>query len=206
MIEPFSLALTVEVLQGKTCQDTLLSGEGRSLGAKISGDGVVPGEYFFGFYKTSYLTVQTASCYMPSFWHNNGVWQTDRQTDGVAVASTALAMRRAVKTRASETAGRYQIFHKVVQWQVSGVAGSLPTTLFTGLLPCLRTTEFWTSVDIRRSYGRVWWHLFGVQTQLLVFLRNLVVCQSTLWLPKVDSWPHNTQNRKHHNILFIFYV
>ena len=35
--ELFSLALTVEALQGKTCQDPLLSGGGRSLGAKISG-------------------------------------------------------------------------------------------------------------------------------------------------------------------------
>jgi len=37
IIEVFSLAVTVEVLQGKTCQDSLLSGEARSLGAKISG-------------------------------------------------------------------------------------------------------------------------------------------------------------------------
>ena len=37
IIELFSLALTVEALQGKKCQDSLLSGEGRSLGAKISG-------------------------------------------------------------------------------------------------------------------------------------------------------------------------
>ena len=36
MIELFSLAFTAEALQGKTCQDSLLSGEGRSLGAKIS--------------------------------------------------------------------------------------------------------------------------------------------------------------------------
>jgi len=47
IIELFSLALTVEVLQGKGCQESLLSGEGRSLGAKISGEGVVPGEYFW---------------------------------------------------------------------------------------------------------------------------------------------------------------
>jgi len=33
----FSLALTVVVLQAKTCQDSLLSGEGGSLWAKISG-------------------------------------------------------------------------------------------------------------------------------------------------------------------------
>jgi len=52
-----------------------------------------------------YLTVQTAPCYMQSFWHNTGVWQTDGQTDiqtdGIAIASTALAMpalRRTVKT------------------------------------------------------------------------------------------------------------
>jgi len=28
-----------------------------------------------------YLTVQTAPCYVQSFWHNTGVWQTDRRTD-----------------------------------------------------------------------------------------------------------------------------
>ena len=26
--------------------------------------------------------MQTAPCYVPSFWHNTGVWWTDRQTDG----------------------------------------------------------------------------------------------------------------------------
>jgi len=51
-----------------------------------------------------YPTAQTAPCYVRSFWHNTGMWRTDRrtdrQTDGIAVASTALAMRamrRAVK-------------------------------------------------------------------------------------------------------------
>ena len=43
------LSLTVEELQGKRCQDSLLSGGGRSVRAKISGEGVVPGEYFFWF-------------------------------------------------------------------------------------------------------------------------------------------------------------
>jgi len=43
-LELFSLALTAEALQGKTCQDTLLSGEGRSLGARFQGEGVVPVE------------------------------------------------------------------------------------------------------------------------------------------------------------------
>ena len=31
IIEPFSLALTVQALQGKTCQGSLLSGGGRSV-------------------------------------------------------------------------------------------------------------------------------------------------------------------------------
>ena len=41
------LSLTVEALQGKMCQNSLLSGGGRSVRAKISGEGVVPGEYFW---------------------------------------------------------------------------------------------------------------------------------------------------------------
>jgi len=70
IIELFSLALTAEELQGKTCQDSLLSGGGRSLGAKISGEEVVPEEYFLVSTKLDtfcYLTVQTAPYYMPSF-------------------------------------------------------------------------------------------------------------------------------------------
>jgi len=70
IIELFSLALTIEVLQGKTCQDSLLSGQGRSLGAKISGEGVVSGEYFLVCTKLDtfcYLTVQTAPYYVQSF-------------------------------------------------------------------------------------------------------------------------------------------
>ena len=37
VIELIFLSLTVEALQGKMCQNSLPSGEGRSLGAKISG-------------------------------------------------------------------------------------------------------------------------------------------------------------------------
>jgi len=43
---------------------------GRSLGAKISGEAVVPGEYVLVSTKLNafcYLTVQTAPCYVPSF-------------------------------------------------------------------------------------------------------------------------------------------
>jgi len=62
--------VTVEVLQGKTCQDSLLSAGDRSVRAKVSGEGVVPGEYFLVSTKLDtfcYPAVQTAPCYVPSF-------------------------------------------------------------------------------------------------------------------------------------------
>jgi len=131
IIELFSLALTVEALQGKTCQDSLLSGGGTSVWTynvfsgtlnpthsltqfepRFQGEGVVPGEYFLVSTKLDtfcYLTVQM-------FWHKTGVWQTDRRTnrwtDGIAVPSTALAMRalwRAVKTHSTDAVLLYII-------------------------------------------------------------------------------------------------
>jgi len=50
----------------------------------FQGEGVIPGEYFLVCTKLDtfcYLTVQTALCYVHSFWHNTGVWQTDGRTD-----------------------------------------------------------------------------------------------------------------------------
>ena len=67
------LSLTVEPLQGKKCQDSLLSGEGSHLERRFQGEGVVPGEYFLVSTKLDtlcYLTMQTALCYVayvPSF-------------------------------------------------------------------------------------------------------------------------------------------
>ena len=61
--ELFLLALTVEALQGKTCQDSLLSGGGRSLRAKISGGRGHPWGIFFGFYKTRHILLSdSANC------------------------------------------------------------------------------------------------------------------------------------------------
>ena len=92
---------------------------GRSLGTKISGKGVVHGEYFFDFYKTRHIllsdsansTVLRAVVLTQHRRVTDGRpagrtdrrtdRQTDGQTDGIAVACTALAMRalrRAVKT------------------------------------------------------------------------------------------------------------
>jgi len=103
---PF-MSLTVEALQGKMCQNSLPSGGCRSLGAKISGEQVVPGEHFWGFYKTRHIllfdsvncTVQHAVVLTQYLRVTDGRTDglTDRQTDGIAVASTALPMRRAVK-------------------------------------------------------------------------------------------------------------
>jgi len=42
VIELLFLSLSFDALQGKMCQNSLPSGGGRSLGAKISGEGVVP--------------------------------------------------------------------------------------------------------------------------------------------------------------------
>jgi len=59
----FFYLLQVEALQGKRCQDSLLSGGGKSVRAKISGEGVIPVEYFLISTKLDtfcYPTVQTA--------------------------------------------------------------------------------------------------------------------------------------------------
>jgi len=59
------LSLAVEALQGKMCQNSVLSG-----GANILGGRVVPVEYFLVSTKLDtfcYLTVQIAPCYVPSF-------------------------------------------------------------------------------------------------------------------------------------------
>jgi len=47
VIELLFLFLTVEALQGKMCQNSLPSGGGRSLAAKISGGRGRPWEYFW---------------------------------------------------------------------------------------------------------------------------------------------------------------
>ena len=64
------LSHTVEALQDKRCQDSLLSGGGRSVRAKISGGRGRPGEHFLASTKLDtfcYPTVHTAPCYVPSF-------------------------------------------------------------------------------------------------------------------------------------------
>ena len=102
------LSLTVEALQGKTCQNSQPSGVGRSLWAKISGVRGRPWGIFFGFYKTRHILLSnSANCtvlraVVLTQYRRVTDRQTDSQTDGIAVASTALAMRalrRTVKTQ-----------------------------------------------------------------------------------------------------------
>ena len=64
------LSLTVEALQGKSCQDSLLSGGVGQFEPRFHGGVVIPGEYFLVSTKLdtfSYPTVQTAPCYVSSF-------------------------------------------------------------------------------------------------------------------------------------------
>ena len=104
VFELLFLSLTVEALQGKTCQDSLLSEVGRSLGAKISRGRCRPWGIFFGFYKTRriFLLSNGANCtvlraVVLTQYRRVTDRRTDRQTDGrtdvIAVANTALAMR-----------------------------------------------------------------------------------------------------------------
>jgi len=116
VIELLFLSLTVEALQSKMCQNSLPSGGGSSLGAKISGEGVVPGEYLLVFTKLDtfcYSTVEAAP-YRTTCRRFDTIpacdRRTDRQTDGQTDASTALAMRAlrcAVKIIASCKGGTF---------------------------------------------------------------------------------------------------
>jgi len=63
VIEHLFLSLTVEALQGKMCQNSLPSGGGRSLAAKISGGRSRPWGICFGFYKTRHILLSdSANC------------------------------------------------------------------------------------------------------------------------------------------------
>jgi len=92
VIELLLLSLTVEALQGKMCQNSLPSGVGRSLGAKISGGRGRPWGIFFGFYKTRHILLSNSAngavlraVVLTQYRH-----VTDRQTDGRTDGQTEL--------------------------------------------------------------------------------------------------------------------
>jgi len=70
------LSLTVEALQGKTCQNSLLSEGGMSLGAKISGGRGRPWGIFFGFYKTRHILLSDSAVVLTQYRR-----LTDRRTE-----------------------------------------------------------------------------------------------------------------------------
>jgi len=92
VIELLLLPLTVEALQGKMCQNSLPSGVGRSLGAKISGGRGHPWGIFVGFYKTRHILLSDGpNCTVlravvltqyRRVTDRRTDRQTDRQTDG----------------------------------------------------------------------------------------------------------------------------
>ena len=74
VIELLFLPLTVEALQGKMCQNLLPSGGGRSLGAKISGERVVPCQHI----DTTRKAIVSATTLLPTFLYNETLQQTFR--------------------------------------------------------------------------------------------------------------------------------
>jgi len=72
------------------CQNSLPSGVGRSLGAKISGEGVIPGEYFLVSTKLDTFCYPTCKLHRATCRRFDTIpaydGQTDRQTDGTAIA------------------------------------------------------------------------------------------------------------------------
>ena len=80
VIELLFLSLTVETLQGKTCQDSLLSRGGRSVRAKFSVGMGRPWGIFFGFYKTRHILLSdSANC--TGLRRFDTIPACDRQTD-----------------------------------------------------------------------------------------------------------------------------
>ena len=117
------LSLTVDALQGKMCQNSLLSGGGRSLGAKISWGSGRPWRIFFGFYKTRHILLSdSANCTVlravvltqyQRVTDGRTDRQTDGQTDGIALASTALSMRASwVVARCKNTNNNVMVYSR----------------------------------------------------------------------------------------------
>ena len=97
-----------------------IRGGGRSIRAKISGRRGRPQGIFFGFYKTRHILLSdSANCtvlraVVLTQYRRVTDGQTDEQTDGIAVASTALAKRQAAKNSMHESCNRLsQAFFQV---------------------------------------------------------------------------------------------
>jgi len=108
VIELLFLSLTVEALQDKTCQTSLLSEEGGSLWAKISGGRGRLWRIFFWFLQNeTHFVIWQCKLHRATCSRFDTIpacdRRTDRQTDGIAIASTALAMRALRRARCNKT-------------------------------------------------------------------------------------------------------
>ena len=88
----FSLALTVDALQGKTCQDSLLSGVVGQFEPRFQGEGVVPAEYFLVSTKLRHILLSDrANCtVLRAVVLTQYRCVTDGQTDGQTDRQTEL--------------------------------------------------------------------------------------------------------------------
>jgi len=87
VIEFLFLSLTVEALQGKMFKTRCLQEVVGHLEPRFQGEGIVPGEYFFGFYKTRHILLSnSANCTVLravvfiQYWRVTG-GQTDRERE-----------------------------------------------------------------------------------------------------------------------------
>jgi len=101
VIELLCLSLTVKALQGKICQNSLPSGV-----PKFQAEGGRPWGIFFWFLQNyTHFAIQQCKLHRATCRRFDTI-QYDERTDGIDVASTALAMRalrRAVKMLKSYT-------------------------------------------------------------------------------------------------------
>ena len=95
----FSLALTVEHYKAKRVKTRCYQEGIGQFEPRFQGERVVPGIHFVGFYKTRHILLSdSANCtvlraVVLTQYRRVTDRRTDGQTDGIAVASTALAMR-----------------------------------------------------------------------------------------------------------------
>ena len=85
IIELFSLALTVEALQGKTCQDSLLSGWVGQFEPRFQGEGVLLNSYISSTSPRNVVNFGLLTAEIGS-----GVWGTPTNFNGFCVLAALL--------------------------------------------------------------------------------------------------------------------
>jgi len=95
VIELLLLSLTVEALQGKMCQNSLVPGGVCQFEPSIFRGRGCPWGIFFGFYKTRHILLSDSTnctvlrAVVLTQYRRVTDGQTDGQTDGIAIASSA---------------------------------------------------------------------------------------------------------------------